>query len=146
MTTEVTKLVVHHSAAWHDDADGELRLPTTDEIQAAHLARSMKTTGYHAVIDRAGRARYFRRIGRAPAANGGGNNAGTYAVCAIGWNGPTAPVEGFEWTPEQFLALSKFIRAARLLDPNIVVCGHRDLKATICPGLDVATRFADVLG
>jgi len=117
-------LVVHHSAGIVGGADIR-RIHISDKGGYDEIA-------YNAVIERDGTIFWGRPLGTKPAANAG-QNAGTAAVCVVADN--TQPDK--RMTHEQIATLASFIRACSLLYPGIHVIGHRDLKATACPGFDV---------
>ena len=141
--TRITTLVVHHSAAWKRVA-GVLVLPSVEEIEAAHLGKGWRTVGYHVVLDRAGRAHHFRKLGEKPAAQRG-RNTGTFAVCLLSWCGPTSPDPLFEATPQQITALRGLVASIQALDPTVEIRGHRELALarypTECPGFDAGVLF-----
>lgn len=123
-------LVVHHSAG----------LQNFEGIRASHISGNYEEIAYNAVIERDGTVRWGRPLGTKPAANAG-QNSGTAAVCVVGWNGNADRPE-WRWTDAQISALSRFLVGFRLLYPGAKVIGHRDLKATDCPGLEIR----DLLG
>ena len=111
----------------------------------AHTKRFSKGVAYHVVIDRRGAPHYFRHLGAIPAANGAGNNSGTYAVCMLGWNGSGADRPSWRWTAAQKTAGARLIRAIGTLDPHVKLVGHRDLKNTLCPGLEIRSYYSALL-
>jgi len=124
-------LVIHHSAGL---AGGE-------DIRRIHMSQKggYDEIAYNAVIERDGTIFWGRPLGTKPAANAG-QNAGTAAVCVVADN--TAVGKGM--TYPQLETLANFVRACRLLYPEIKVIGHRQLKATACPGFDVPTWLRDL--
>ncbi len=115
--------VIHHTAGMAGFA----------AIRRAHKAGVYDEIAYNVVIERDGQVKWGRPLGTKPAANAG-KNAGTIAVALVGDN--TQP--GKEWTLEQSAALSRVLVAIELLYPGIQVIPHSDLKATECPGRELA--------
>ena len=72
-----------------------------------------------------------------------GHNTNSVAICVSGWNGDSLPdgrdPADWNWTDEQIGRASDLVAGLQLVLPlrKIVVRGHRDFAATICPGLDV---------
>ena len=139
----IRRLVAHHSSAWEKDSHGDLRLPTLESLIRKHTlpepdGNGWSDVGYHWVIDRLGTIHVCRPITKQPAAHKP-HNAGSLAVCAIGWNGR----EGFPhwgWTDVQKSALQRVLDSCRgLFGDDLEWCGHRDLRqtSTLCPGLNV---------
>ena len=152
----VETLVVHHSGsplgttfeqveAWHTDPkdlrDGRVRWQKKTYRNRAALPRAVRelkgngwdAIGYHALVLANGELRQGRPItergAHAPP------NRGRIGICVVGDN----TVVGQGWTFEQIVSLRRWVEAAQLLFPGIVVCGHRDAMPghTECPGLDV---------
>ncbi len=120
----ITTLVIHHSAS----------KPSTTfrTIKRWHVeGRGWSDIGYHHVIladgtIKAGRPIHLRGAHAPP-------NKGRIGVCVVGDN----TVQDHGWTLEQRRALAAYVQAARIFWPGIEVLGHRDTKATECPGTDV---------
>ena len=126
------RLVVHHSAS--------PRISTKlESIRAWHKERKFYDVGYNYVIEGEGQTLVGRPIPQIPAANGRGFNSGTIAVCLVGDNTDKNSIN--HWVPSQWIALAQLVRAVRMLIPGIEVIGHRDLKETACPGVDIAPIF-----
>ena len=122
--TRIERLVVHHSAS-------DL-ITKAEDIELWHLARGFSGIGYHFVIEQDG----GRRVGRpfpSVGAHVKGANHDSIGVCLVGDN--TRPEA--QWTRLQRASLRELVQAVRVLLPDIKVCGHRDLAATECPGLDL---------
>ena len=135
MQERIERLVFHHSAAW--EIGGEVQLPTVEQLIELHIGKGWSGVGYHWIVDRAGVIHYGRALSSQPAAHKP-HNGNSWAVCAIGWNGPSQPDPTWGWTGSQIGALQSILEACR------VVCGgalpwfgHRDLErtSTECPGL-----------
>ena len=120
-----SKVVFHHSAG----------MGGFDSIRESHLVRGYAEIGYNLVVSRSGKLRYGRPIGVQPAANGRGQNKATVAICAVGNN----LVAGQEWLPAQIATCQRILDGLRLVFPGIEFCGHRDVRATECPGVEIST-------
>ena len=70
---------------------------------------------------------------------GNGNSVG---ILLAGWNGDSAPRSGMGWTVPQVALGQDLLNALRLTNDIEWWGGHRDVKATICPGLEVKEIFA----
>lgn len=120
----VTHIVIHHSAS--------PRTTTAADIKRWHEERGWHDIGYHLVIEGDARLVWGR-----PLSECGAHcppNMGRVGICVVGDN--TKPEH--RWTEDQQDALERVVGAFTLLWPDARVCGHRDLRATECPGLEVA--------
>ena len=142
----IERIFFHHSAAWAQ-VDGKLTLPTVSDIVALHTGpvgsefQGMKCKGwyqaaYHVIVDREGKPFYFRPPTVQPAAQRG-HNRDSLAVCAIGWNGSTAPDTDMAWNEAQIATLRSYVLGAIKVWPHLErnIFGHNDYVRTICPGL-----------
>lgn len=120
-------MVFHHSASSPDTP--------FDEIRSTHLSKGWKDVGYHFVITGDGIIHPGRRI-ETIGAHAQGANEDSIGVCLTGDN-TRHPSEGFGWRPAQIAAAQRILDAIRLLWPQVTFVGHRDTKATLCPGLDI---------
>ncbi|MEE9129297.1 MAG: N-acetylmuramoyl-L-alanine amidase [Phycisphaerales bacterium] len=133
----IDRLVIHHSAS--------PLITSFEDIVAWHTkpkpeGRGWPFIGYHWVILADGSMRVGRpmnvRGAHAPP------NRGRLGVCLVGNN----VQDGEGWTIEQIGALRRHIDAVRLLIPDVVVSGHRDVMPaghTVCPGLDVRSLLLE---
>lgn len=123
--TELTHLVVHHSAS--------KRSVTFGEVRSWHLDNGWDTIGYHYLVEEDGRLYYGRHPWQV-GAHVGGKNTGKLGICLVGDN----TQEGEEWTGPQIDTMRQFIAASRLIWHSIFVVGHNELADTLCPGLDLS--------
>lgn len=98
-----------------------------------HLGRGFREIGYSYIITADGKIHVGRPLPQM-GAHARGKNRTSIGICVCGNN--TDPAE--RWNQNQIDALIRLIEAIRLLWPEIRVCGHRDVSATLCPGIDVA--------
>jgi N-acetyl-anhydromuramyl-L-alanine amidase AmpD len=128
-----TIVVFHHSKS--------PRSTTLDQIREWHTlpepdGNGWSDIGYHYVIQEDERVRAavpLHLIGRHAVPN-----AGRIGVCITGHN----LEDGKHWSAGQIRAGIRLLHALELVFPSIDHCGHRDVAATECPGLDVRERFA----
>lgn len=121
---QITTLAVHHSAS--------SRRTTLEDIRAWHLKRGWSDIGYHWVIEGDGETLVGRPAGSTGAHCRKHNNY-TLGVCLVGDN----TVDGRRWLPVQKESLRRLVASLRLVWPNLKVVGHKDLAATLCPGVDI---------
>lgn len=120
-------VVVHHSAS--------KRSTTFEEVREWHLAKGWKDIGYHFFIDGKAKLHYGRPIDQI-GAHAKGHNSNSIGICIAGDN----TKDRSSWTADQIDILKGLIAALRtVLKDNFKVVGHRELVATLCPGLDIAT-------
>ena len=138
MQERIERLVFHHSAAW--EIGGEVALPTVEQLTELHIGKGWSGVGYHWIVDRGGFIHWGRSLELQPAAHKP-HNANSLAVCAIGWNGPTAPRPDWGWTVSQIASLQTVLDWCRLAPWGRTMDwrGHRDLDrtSTECPGLHI---------
>lgn len=126
----VTRIVVHHSASPRDRTK-------RDDIDRWHRERGFRCIGYHFVIEGDGQVRLGRPLPEV-GAHAQGANLDSVGVCIVGHNGE--PTEA--WVPLQVEAARTLIRALRVSFPTIhEVLGHRDVRGTECPGVNVRERL-----
>lgn len=119
-------IVVHHSAS--------PRATTLDQIRHWHVDRNgWESIGYHAVIDGQAEVHLCRRLDTV-GAHCRDHNLTTIGVCVTGDN----TQHGERWSGHQIRALIAYVRALRAVLGPLEVLRHRDLMATLCPGLDDA--------
>lgn len=121
----IDRIVVHHSAS--------PRSWTLEEITRSHkLDRGWDTIGYHLVIEADGKVRAGRDL-MAQGAHAVGYNAHSIGVCVVGNNTRS----GEQWNEEQKASLQAVISTLCATFPGVIVCGHKDVAKTECPGLDI---------
>ena len=138
--TEVTHLVVHHSAGVNTSDDWAA---TVRGIWNYHVnSNGWDDVGYNWLVDPNG-VLYEGRGDDVRGAHFCGNNTGTQGVCMLGTYIDVAPTEAAMETVKEYLAWKS---AADNLDPTAVsfhaptgddvprVAGHRDGCSTTCPG------------
>ena len=121
---DISTLVIHHS--------GSPRITTAKQIKEWHKSKGWNDIGYHYIIEATGqllRGRTIETIG----AHTKGFNRDSVGVCVTGDN--TRDAE--KWGLAQTAVLFDLVDAFRLVFPDIVVVGHRDLRPTECPGVDI---------
>ena len=125
----IDRIIIHHSAS-------PRATTTLEQIAGWHRERGFDEIGYHLVIQEAG----VVRAGRAfdvVGAHARGFNTSSVGVCVVGNN--TIPEE--VWSHEQIVALRAVVGTLLAVFPDAMVCGHRDVGRTECPGLDVRALF-----
>lgn len=149
------RIVVHHTAHGYSVAsrpgvtEGDGRSAVRN-VRASHLARRFSDTGYHFVIDGAGRIYQGRAYvaggsfgpGRTPpalakGAHTNGHNTGTIGVCLLGCFGDrgdrTCGDTPSEYAVKALTGLLVALTRAYGVSPARIV-GHRDLSPSACPG------------
>lgn len=120
------RILVHHSAG----PDGAIS--NYEQIRAQHLSRGWLDIGYHAVVELVG-SRVIHRPGRPTTMNGShcpGQNAHALGVCVIGNFETTEPSAAHLHALTDQLATWCAIYD---ISPTAIF-GHRDFRATLCPG------------
>lgn len=118
-------IVVHHSAT--------PRGATFAAIERGHTSapRHYAMIGYHAIVLGDGSLCEGR-----PLPLGGAHapprNHDTLALCIVGDN--TRPEH--RWQQQQIDAAKRWLDAVDVLVPGLPIYGHRDIKATLCPGIE----------
>ncbi len=121
---KIEYIVIHHTAS--------PRETTVEDIRTWHKKRGFSDIGYHFVIDGEGIVRKGRDLSKI-GAHVKGLNWRAIGIAVTGDN----TVPGMEWTEFQVDVLRTMIQAMRILFPDAKVVGHRDLRPTECPGVDV---------
>jgi len=121
---QIGRIVVHHSASARDTL-----IATIDRW---HRDRGFAGIGYHYVIEGNGKLRQGRDLSKL-GAHARGFNATSVGICVTGDN--TNPSQ--QWSEKQVAMLRRVVDALELLFPGAITMGHRDLKNTLCPGLEV---------
>lgn len=120
----IDTIVVHHSA-------GPLT-QTIEDIRKIHVEQNAWSgVGYHFVIEADGHIRKGRAIDDI-GAHAKGHNATTLGVCVVGDN----TRDDRRWTPAQRASLRALVVSLRTVLGPLEIKRHRDLVATLCPGLD----------
>ena len=129
-----TKITVHHSAMSSSGMAGASTGPSRAairRIQDAHMGKEgWGDIGYHFLIDPAGRVYQGRSLAYQGAHAGGSNNVGNIGVCLLGDFDARPP------DPRALASLEKLLGALsrRHGIARSSVKGHREFKATQCPG------------
>lgn len=118
-------IVVHHSATPRHTAFVSL--------ERAHAREGWPACGYHAVVLESGELVHSRPLPIA-GAHAAGRNMDTIGLCIVGDN----RFEDTRWSPAQIATAREYIDALDLLVPHLALIGHRDVKATLCPGMSTA--------
>jgi hypothetical protein len=118
-------VVVHHSAS---------PLHTSlVSIEGTHLREGYATVGYHAVILGKGELVHCRPLPIA-GAHAPRRNADSIGLCIVGDN----RFEASRWVPAQTETARRYLDALELIAPGLELIGHRDVRATLCPGMSTA--------
>ncbi len=134
-----TKYIVIHCADTYDHMDIGVA-----EIDRWHKGRGWNGVGYHDVIRRNG-ALEFGRDENAIGAHAYGHNRESVGICLVGGKALAGGPEN-NFTPEQFKTLKRVLRFYKILFPEALVVGHRDLNPNKdCPSFDVGQWVADEL-
>ncbi len=121
---EIKHIVIHHSKS---------SLKTTaEDIDKWHRERGWAGIGYHFVVEGDGklvRGREVSRIG----AHVRGHNSNSIGICVVGDNAIVAR----KWRASQITSLVKVVDILKVMFPEAIVLGHRDMPDTntSCPGL-----------
>lgn len=129
--------------------------PATHDIGAAeirqwHRANGWRDIGYHRVVRRNGKVEAGRPLDQ-PGAHEPRINARSLSIVLVGGS-PPLKSDAFKrglgennFTPEQFAALEREIRALLTLHPKAEVIGHRDVPGVrkACPSFDVKAWWAE---
>lgn len=121
---EIRRIIFHHSASPVST--------TLEKIREWHVGRGWSDIGYHFVIERHGLIRHGRSVEKV-GAHAEGANEDSIGVCITGDN--TSDTQG--WHMDQIDAAQRLVDAILLLWPEAEILGHRDIKATECPGLEI---------
>jgi hypothetical protein len=133
----IERVFFHHSASkqnlgvaalerthqkWNGGRDIEYHyvINVIQDFAQTHICRPITSRGWHA------------------GPKGNGNSVG---ICIAGWNGDSAPRPGMGWTTRQVELGQQLLDALRKTNNIKWWGGHRDVKATLCPGLEVRDVF-----
>ena len=138
----ISHIVLHYSATYDDQDIGAA------EIDRMHRARGWSGIGYHYVIRLDGTIEPGRQPETRVGAHVGGHNTGKIGICCVGGlTRATGSNTGVDTrTQRQIDSLVRLIREIQTRQPGAKVAGHRDLKATQCPGYDAAAWWASIEG
>ncbi|MDX6770595.1 MAG: peptidoglycan recognition family protein [Elusimicrobiota bacterium] len=139
----VWRVTVHHT-------DGRYTATLQESLDEARFIQEFHQNGrkwidiaYHYLIDEAGRVIEGRPEG-VQGAHTLSNNAGNIGVTLMG---KYHAAQDHEPTPAQFAALAELVRSIALrygIDPLVEVKGHRNYKATDCPGDHAYARLPEL--
>ncbi len=103
-------------------------------IQSYHMGpeHGWADIGYHWVITHDGVLRPGRSI-YLMGAHTRGFNRESLGACVTGDN----TVKGRHWNAKQIATARTLDKACKMVFPDLESLGHRDLAATLCPGLDI---------
>ena len=122
--SDVDMLVIHHSA-------GPLS-QTLEDIRRIHVEQNgWEDVGYHFVLEADGTIRRGRPLD-VEGAHCRGHNDHTIGICVVGDNTQLSR----QWTPMQRASLRALVVSLRSVLGPLDIRRHRDLGATLCPGLD----------
>ena len=133
-----TRITVHHSAmraAGFGGAAGQPSASAIRRIQDSHMSsEGWGDIGYHFLVDPAGRLYQGRSLEWQGAHAGGANNVGNIGICLLG------DFESERPDPRALATLSNLLGTLRERHriPRTAIKGHRDYKATACPGAHLA--------
>lgn len=96
------------------------------------MAKGWSDIGYHFVIEATGKLVRGRPLGNI-GAHCKGFNIDSVGICVTGNNTKEAET----WGLSQLAVLYSLIDAFQLVFPEIKIFGHRDLRPTECPGVDI---------
>ena len=133
----IDRVFFHHSGGWPNTSVAALE-------RAHQRWNGGRDIEYHYVIN--GVAGVDRLHVCRPVASHGWHagpkgNTNSIGICITGWNGDSAPREGMGWTDGQIVLGQSLLDALWLTHEIKWWGGHRDVKATICPGLEVHDIF-----
>lgn len=122
-------IAIHHSASglW----------TTAEHIRDWHIAKGWSDIGYHFVIESDGVVKKGRPVDKI-GAHIRFHNTHSIGICLVGNN--TDAQE--KWTDAQIKSLKNLLTVLGSVYPEAEIKGHRDMAATLCPGLDVAELLA----
>lgn len=140
--SKINLLTQHYSATYEDQDIGN------SQIRQMHLARGFNDTGYAWIIRLGGQIEAGRTPETRTGAHVGGHNRNNIGICVIGGlRRATGGNVGHDTrTREQIAAQIQLNKDLLARHPQARLTGHRDLKATQCPGYDVAAWWASVNG
>ncbi len=130
---DITKLIFHHFGTTPPKGTNAAT------IRRMHLERGFSDIGYHGVIMPDGEFQLGRDIDKMGAHAKGANKGsiGIMFVAGLGkWQKFTKP------TKAQLATARRIIEEQKAYYPDIELLGHRDTKATLCPGFDIHHWYA----
>jgi len=142
----ITEIIIHCSATKPEWMQNNSSAQKRDEITRWHVeGNGWRDIGYHALIDRNGSVMVGRGV-NVIGAHCKGHNTGTLGVCLIGGHGSSSTDKFTDnYTPEQDMALRKYIKSTRMQYPAInKVSGHNEYAAKACPGFSVREWIKDL--
>lgn len=121
-------IIVHHSG---DPIAHAGEVATVQGIEDFHVRKKeWDGIGYHFLVGPSGTVYEGRGLGR-NGAHAPGHNSTSYGVCLLGnFNDrlpPPSQMDGLK-------ALCRWLVASTVVTPNPHILGHRDVRATACPG------------
>lgn len=131
----ITHLIVHGAFTPPDMDIG------VDEIRQWHTAapNNFDDIGYHVVIRRNAEIEYGRSLD-VQGAHAPPKNDQSLGICLIGGKHPTEQTWQQNYTYPQLARLGFVIVWLKMMYPDTVVCGHKDVTTgRECPGFDVAS-------
>ena len=129
---DIEVLIIHHSAS--------PRNITTSQIRHWHVkGRGWSDIGYNYVIEAEGEVVIGRPLSLV-GAHCKGHNHNSIGVCVVGDNTKSK----HQWSMKQIASLQDLIFGLKLVFPGVEVKGHRDIAATLCPGVDVRQLLQEV--
>ena len=124
----ISKLIFHHFGGTPPEGTN------VRSIRTLHLQRGFNDIGYHAIIMPDGELQIGRDIDKM-GAHAQGSNRGSIGIMFVAGMGPgqehTTP------TRAQLATARGVIEECKRNYPGIELLGHRDTKATLCPGFDI---------
>jgi len=131
----IKRIIVHHTASASDW--------TLEDIDAAHRDRGFSGVGYHFVIESTGLVRLGRPVPTI-GAHAKGANRDSIGVCLVGaFHKDGAFVPSTQWAAAVSVVRDLMRQWSLSVDD---VYGHKETKATLCPGFNPADFRAAVRG
>lgn len=115
---KTTHIVLHHASA---------KNCTVNDVHRWHINNGWAGIGYHFFVDKNGNVFEGRPVDKV-GSHCSGHNQSTIGICAEG------QFETETMTVSQKMAIAELLNYVQGLYPQAVVVGHRELKATACPG------------
>jgi len=127
-------IVIHHSAS-------NPATTTRETIYQWHVvSRGWDDIGYHFICLPSGQIVPGRPFANRGAHAGPGGNAFT-GICVVGYNGSEDHLD-WKWNGIQIRSVQRWLNDYRGIFENAWFKGHREIKPTLCPGLDVHEVFS----
>lgn len=131
----IKRIIVHHTASAADW--------TLEDIDAAHRARGFSGVGYHFVIEATGLIRLGRPVPTMGAHAKGANRDSIGVVLVGAFHTPDAVISSTQWAAAVSVVRDLMRQWSLTVDD---VYGHKETKATLCPGFNPADFRAAVRG